>query len=44
MTCPPSSLALDATLIARGPGGEREIPAADFFVDYLTTSLEPTRS
>jgi len=37
-------LALDATLIARGPGGEREIPAADFFVDYLTTSLQPTRS
>jgi carbon-monoxide dehydrogenase medium subunit len=34
-------LALDATLIARGPGGEREIPAADFFVDYLTTSLQP---
>jgi aerobic carbon-monoxide dehydrogenase medium subunit len=34
-------LALDATLIAQGPGGEREIPAADFFVDYLTTSLEP---
>ena len=34
-------LVLDATLIARGPGGEREIAAADFFVDYLTTSLEP---
>ena len=34
-------LALDGTLIARGPGGERQIPAADFFVDYLTTSLEP---
>jgi carbon-monoxide dehydrogenase medium subunit len=34
-------LALDGTLIARGPGGEREIAAADFFVDYLTTSLEP---
>jgi carbon-monoxide dehydrogenase medium subunit len=34
-------LAFDATLVARGPGGEREIPAADFFVDYLTTSLEP---
>jgi aerobic carbon-monoxide dehydrogenase medium subunit len=36
---PAVSLALDATLIARGPGGEREITAADFFVDYLTTSL-----
>ena len=34
-------LAQDATLVARGPGGEREIPAADFFVDYLTTSLQP---
>jgi carbon-monoxide dehydrogenase medium subunit len=34
-------LALDATLVARGPGGEREIAAADFFVDYLTSSLEP---
>jgi carbon-monoxide dehydrogenase medium subunit len=34
-------LALDSTMIARGPDGEREIPAADFFVDYLTTSLEP---
>jgi len=34
-------LALDSTLIARGPGGEREIAAADFFVDYLTSSLEP---
>jgi len=32
-------LALDATLVARGPGGERQIAAADFFVDYLTTSL-----
>jgi aerobic carbon-monoxide dehydrogenase medium subunit len=36
---PAVALALDATLIARGPGGEREIAAADFFVDYLTTSL-----
>jgi len=34
-------LALDATLVARGPAGEREILAADFFVDYLTTSLQP---
>jgi carbon-monoxide dehydrogenase medium subunit len=36
---PAVALALDATLIARGPGGEREITAGDFFVDYLTTSL-----
>jgi carbon-monoxide dehydrogenase medium subunit len=34
-------LALDSTLIAQGPDGEREIAAADFFTDYLTTSLEP---
>jgi len=33
--------ALDATLIAHGPGGSRSISAADFFVDYLTTSLAP---
>ena len=34
-------LALEGTLVARGPGGEREIAAADFFVDYLTSSLDP---
>jgi len=34
-------LALDATLVARGPGGDREIAAADFFIDYLTSSLAP---
>jgi aerobic carbon-monoxide dehydrogenase medium subunit len=34
-------LALDGTLIARGPAGQRDIAAADFFVDYLTTGLEP---
>jgi carbon-monoxide dehydrogenase medium subunit len=34
-------LALDATLIAHGPAGQREIAARDFFVDYLTTALEP---
>jgi aerobic carbon-monoxide dehydrogenase medium subunit len=34
-------LALDATLLASGPGGTREIPAGEFFVDYLTTSLQP---
>jgi len=38
---PAVALALDVTLIARGPGGEREIAAADFFVDYLTSCLEP---
>jgi carbon-monoxide dehydrogenase medium subunit len=34
-------LALEGTLLARGPAGQREIAAADFFVDYLTTGLEP---
>jgi aerobic carbon-monoxide dehydrogenase medium subunit len=34
-------LALDATMIAAGPAGSREIPAGEFFVDYLTTALEP---
>jgi carbon-monoxide dehydrogenase medium subunit len=34
-------LALDATMVARGPGGEREIAAGDFFTDYLTTALRP---
>jgi carbon-monoxide dehydrogenase medium subunit len=38
---PAVALALDATLLASGPGGTREIPAAEFFVDYLTTSLRP---
>jgi carbon-monoxide dehydrogenase medium subunit len=34
--------ALDATLIARGLEGEREIAPADFFVDYLTNALRPS--
>ena len=34
-------LALDATLIVAGPAGSREIPAGEFFVDYLTTALRP---
>ncbi len=33
--------ALDATMTARGPGGEREIGAGEFFLDYLTTALAP---
>ncbi len=38
---PAVALAFDVTLIVRGPGGERELAAGDFFVDYLTTRLEP---
>jgi carbon-monoxide dehydrogenase medium subunit len=34
-------LALDATMIARGPSGEREIPAAQFFGGLFETALEP---
>jgi carbon-monoxide dehydrogenase medium subunit len=34
-------LALDGSLVARGSGGERTIAAADFFQDYMTTSLQP---
>ena len=34
-------LALEGTMIVRGSGGEREIAAGDFFVDYLTTALQP---
>jgi aerobic carbon-monoxide dehydrogenase medium subunit len=34
-------VALDATMIAAGPAGSREIPAGEFFVDYLTTALQP---
>jgi len=39
---PAVALALDAELRAVGPAGERRIKAADFFVTYLTTALEPT--
>jgi carbon-monoxide dehydrogenase medium subunit len=38
---PAAILALDATLVAYGPDGERTIPAADFFVGLLTTALDP---
>ena len=39
---PAVALVLDAELRAMGPAGERTIKAADFFVSYLTTALEPT--
>jgi aerobic carbon-monoxide dehydrogenase medium subunit len=39
---PAVALALEITMLARGPGGEREIAARDFFVDYLTSALGPT--
>ncbi|NUS03391.1 MAG: xanthine dehydrogenase family protein subunit M [Nonomuraea sp.] len=34
-------LALEGVFVARSAAGEREIPAAQFFVDYLETSLRP---
>jgi aerobic carbon-monoxide dehydrogenase medium subunit len=38
---PAAILALDASIVAVGPSGERLIPAADFFVGFLTTALAP---
>ena len=38
---PAAALALDAELVAQGPGGRRSIPAREFFVDYLETALSP---
>jgi aerobic carbon-monoxide dehydrogenase medium subunit len=38
---PAAVLALDATLVARGPSGSREIPAAQFFGGLFETALEP---
>ncbi|MEU4763552.1 xanthine dehydrogenase family protein subunit M [Actinosynnema sp. NPDC023794] len=35
------ALALDAVMVCAGPGGTREVPAAEFFVDYFTTALAP---
>jgi carbon-monoxide dehydrogenase medium subunit len=37
---PAICLLLDAELVATGPRGERTIPAAEFFVDFLETSLD----
>jgi CO/xanthine dehydrogenase FAD-binding subunit len=34
-------MALGATIVVRGPDGERRIPAEEFFVSYFTTVLEP---
>ena len=37
---PAVALALDAEFVIAGLDGRRTVPAADFFVDYLTTALE----
>ena len=34
-------LALDAEIVARGPGGERSMPAAEFFRGVFETALGP---
>lgn len=38
---PAAVLALNGTLHVTGPNGSRTIAAADFFVDLMTTALEP---
>jgi carbon-monoxide dehydrogenase medium subunit len=38
---PAIMLAAEGSVTARGPGGQREIAAADLFQDYLTSSLAP---
>lgn len=38
---PAAVLALGATMMAVGPNGTRAIPAEEFFVDALTSALEP---
>jgi aerobic carbon-monoxide dehydrogenase medium subunit len=38
---PAAALALDAELVAAGPGGTRTVPAAEFFTGPFSTALEP---
>ena len=38
---PAVAAALDAELVIRGPTGERVVRAADFFVGFMTTALQP---
>jgi carbon-monoxide dehydrogenase medium subunit len=38
---PTVMVALGATFSALGPGGARDIPASEFFVDIFTTALKP---
>ncbi|WP_369256521.1 FAD binding domain-containing protein [Geodermatophilus amargosae] len=37
---PAVALALDADMVVAGPNGRRTVPAREFFVDYLTTTLD----
>jgi carbon-monoxide dehydrogenase medium subunit len=34
-------VAMDAEMIVAGPGGERTVPASEFFVDLFTTAIAP---
>jgi carbon-monoxide dehydrogenase medium subunit len=38
---PPAVVAADAQIEVVGPGGQRTIPASDFFLDFLTAAIEP---
>jgi len=38
---PTALVALGATMLTKGPKGERKIPAEKFFVDLFTTALKP---
>ncbi|MBV9354798.1 MAG: FAD binding domain-containing protein, partial [Chloroflexi bacterium] len=38
---PAVMLALDASVVARGPKGSRNIPIGELYTGYLTTSLDP---
>ena len=38
---PAAVLALDAELVLAGPNGERVVKATDFFIDLMTTDLQP---
>ncbi|WP_395109435.1 FAD binding domain-containing protein [Actinomadura sp. SCN-SB] len=38
---PAVAVALDAVFLVRSVRGEREIPAKDFFVDWMTSAMEP---
>ncbi len=39
---PAAMLAVRGSFVCRGPGGERVIPAREFFLDTFTTAIEPT--
>lgn len=39
---PAVAVALEATMLCRQAGGERMVPAEEFFVSYLTTALGPS--